>query len=80
MSAMTHLSYHEYDTSSYAGNVATAARGLLKALFAVKPRQAAVVSERDKESFRTLLQRLAADYDRHSPALSAELRFMASRG
>jgi hypothetical protein len=80
MSATTDLSYHEYETTSYVANVATAARGLLKALFAVQPRQEVVVSERSKARSLALMQRLAADYERHSPALSAELRFMASRG
>ena len=80
MSATTHLSYHEYETTSYAANVAAAARGLLKALFAVKPQQEVVVTERSKERSRSLMQRLAADYERHSPSLSAELRYLASRG
>lgn len=78
------LSYHDYDHTSYTSNVATAALGLLKALFAVQPRPAAadgaVVSQRSKEDSRTLLSRMADDYERHSPNLSAELRFMASRG
>lgn len=78
------LSYQDYDQTSYTSNVAAAARGLLKALFAVQPRPAAaadaVVSQRSKESTRSLLARMADDYERHSPNLSAELRFMASRG
>ncbi len=78
------LSYHDYDNTSYTSNVAAAARGLLQALFAVQPRAAAadgaVVSRRNKQDSRTLLLRSADDYERHSPNLSAELRFMASRG
>ncbi|MFA9215828.1 MAG: hypothetical protein ACEQSK_01870 [Sphingomonadaceae bacterium] len=81
MSASNHtLSYHDYNSTSYTSNVIAAARALLQALFAVQPRQAAVVEQCSLEESRSLLTRLADDYERHSPNLSAELRFMASRG
>ena len=80
MSATT----YNYGTTSYTGNVVAAAGNLLKALFAVRP-QAAVAAEpvaaqRNKASNYSWLNELAADCERHSPNLSAELRFMASRG
>lgn len=78
------LTYNNYASAGYFGNVIAAARGLLAALFASQPGAAvateAVVSERSQQATNSYLSRLAADYERHSPALAAELRFMASRG
>jgi len=84
MSATNNLSYNDFATPSYASNVAAAARQLVAALFAVKPQTAAtaepVVSQRNKEDSSWWLNRLANDCEMHSPSLSAELRFFASRG
>lgn len=82
--AHTHLSYNDYTTGGYASNVATAARGLLAALFAVRPHKAskaeAMAAQRQSEATTTYLSRMADDYEHIAPNLSAELRFMASRG
>ena len=84
MSATNNLTYNDFATPSYASNVAAAARQLVAALFAVKPRPAVVadevVSQRQMEASASWLNRLANDCERHSPNLSAELRYMASRG
>jgi hypothetical protein len=85
MSATNNLSYNDFDTTpSYASNVAAAVRQLVAALFAVKPQTAAaaepVVSQRNKQETIWWLTRMANDCERHSPSLSAELRFFASRG
>ncbi|GJJ02677.1 hypothetical protein RugamoR64_32150 [Duganella rhizosphaerae] len=85
MSASNNLTYNDFATPSYASNVANAARQLVAALFAVKPRPAVVVadevvSQRQIEASSSWLNRLANDCERHSPNLSAELRYMASRG
>ena len=85
MSATNNLSYNDYATPSYASNVGAAARQLIAALFAVKPQTVAVadqvVSQRNnKEETIWWLTSMANDAERHSPNLSAELRFMASRG
>ena len=84
MSASNNLTYNDFATPSYASNVAAAARQLVAALFAVKPRPAVaadeVVSQRQQESSADWLNSLANDCERHSPNLSAELRYMASRG
>ncbi|TFW26602.1 hypothetical protein [Duganella callida] len=63
-------------TEGYFSNVAAAARQLFNALFAVQP----VVSQRNKEETIWWLNRLANDCELHSPNLSAELRYFASRG
>lgn len=85
MSASNNLTYNDFATPSYASNVAAAARQLVAALFAVKPRPAVVVadevvSQRQMEASASWLNSLANDCERHSPNLSAELRYMASRG
>ena len=48
------LSYHDYDHTSYTSNVAAAARGLLKALFAVQPRPAAAADAVAERALPTL--------------------------
>lgn len=87
MSATNNLSYNDYATPGYASNVAAAARQLIAALFAVKPQTAAADDEvhaplqrNNKEETIWWLNSMANDAERHSPNLSAELRFMASRG
>ena len=84
MSATNNLTYNDFATPSYASNVAAAVRQLVAALFAVQPQTAVaaepVVSQRNKEETIWWLNRLANDCERHSPNLSAELRFFASRG
>ncbi|WP_332855026.1 hypothetical protein [Duganella sp. S19_KUP01_CR8] len=84
MSAANNLIYIDLTTTRYASNVVAAARQLIAALFAVKPRPAVVadedVSQRQMEASASWLNRLANDCERHSPNLSAELRYMASRG
>ncbi|MBV6321721.1 hypothetical protein [Duganella violaceipulchra] len=84
MSATNNLIYIDLTTTRYASNVAAAARQLIAALFAVKPRPAVaaeeVVSQRQMEASASWMNRLANDCERHSPNLSAELRYMASRG
>lgn len=77
--AHTHLSYNDHAAGGYASNVAQAARGLLAALFAVKPREVQAV-EAQRQGEATYLSRMADDYEHIAPNLSAELRFMASRG
>jgi hypothetical protein len=84
MSATNNLTYNDFATPGYASNVAAAVRQLAAALFAVKPQTAAVaepvVSQRNKEETIWWLNRMAKDCELHSPSLSAELRFFASRG
>jgi len=74
------LTYTEFADTGYLSNVATAARQLLAALLAVKPRSAAVETVVEQPVSTAWLHSLAQDCERHSPNLSAELRFMASRG
>jgi hypothetical protein len=80
----TNLTYNDFENNGYLSNVATAARQLIAALFAVKASPAVVADEvaelRSKEASIYWLNSLANDCERHSPNLSAELRFMASRG
>lgn len=88
MSAANSNLTYDYAATSYASNVAAAARGLLAALFAVKPRPAALaldvadadISQRSKQASSSWLNSLAQECELYSPNLSAELRFMASRG
>jgi hypothetical protein len=83
MSATNNLTYNDFATPGYASNVAAAVRQLVAALFSVKPQTAAaepVVSQRNKEETIWWLNRMAKDCELHSPSLSAELRFFASRG
>ncbi|MQA22905.1 hypothetical protein [Rugamonas rivuli] len=84
MSATNNLIYIDLTSTRYASNVAAAARQLIAALFAVKPRPAVVAEEvvtpRQQESAASWLNSMANDCERHSPNLSAELRYMASRG
>lgn len=82
--AHSNLTYHDDTGTGYAGNVASAARALLAALFAVRPEAAAQAAEaearRASAATSTYLARMADDYEHIAPNLSAELRFMASRG
>ncbi|HEU4845413.1 MAG TPA: hypothetical protein VFT05_14195 [Burkholderiaceae bacterium] len=78
--AHTNLSYNDDAVGGYASNVAQAARGLLAALFAVKPHPAEQAEQAQRYSEATYLSRMADDYEHIAPNLSAELRFMASRG
>ncbi|ELX11217.1 hypothetical protein Jab_2c33210 [Janthinobacterium sp. HH01] len=84
MSATNNLIYIDLTSTRYASNVAAAARQLIAALFAVKPSPAVVaeevVTQRQQESAASWLNSMANDCERHSPNLSAELRYMASRG
>jgi hypothetical protein len=73
MSAMTYTTTND---TGYFANVATAVRQLFAAMFAVQPG----MSQRNKEETIWWLTRMANDCERHSPSLSAELRFFASRG
>lgn len=84
MSATNNLSYNDFATPGYASNVAAAVRQLVAAVFAVKPGNTAaaaepVVSQRSKQETIWWLNRMANDCERHSPSLSAELRFFAAR-
>jgi hypothetical protein len=80
----TNLTYNDFANNGYLSNVAAAARQLMAAVFAVKASPAVVADEVDaqlsKEASISWLNSLANDCDRHSPNLSAELRFLASRG
>lgn len=84
MSATNNMSYNDFATPSYASNVAAAVRQLVAAVFAVKPSAVTaaepVASQRNKDETIWWLNSLANDCERHSPSLSAELRFFASRG
>lgn len=73
MSATTYTTYAE---TGYFANIANAARQLFDAMFAVQP----AVSQRNKEETIWWLNSLANDCELHSPNLSAELRYFASRG
>ena len=73
---MSATTYNTYAATGYFANIATAARQLFAAVFAVQP----VVSQRNKEETIWWLNRLAQDCELHSPNLSAELRYFASRG
>ena len=73
---MSATTYNTFAETGYFANIATAARQLFAAVFAVQP----VVSQRNKEESIWWLNRLAKDSELHSPNLAAELRFLASRG
>ena len=64
--------------STYAQNVGQAFRSLLAALLAVKPQ--APLSPRAVIRDRLAVFQLARQYEKLSPNLAAELRFIASRG
>lgn len=72
---------------AYASNIGRAARSLLEALLgyapAAAPRaqltEAAPASEREKQKGRLEMFRIARQYERLSPGLSAELRSIAAR-
>jgi hypothetical protein len=73
---------------AYAGNIGRAARTLLEALLGYAPSTAAVraplteaapATEREKQKGRLEMFRIAEQYERLSPGLSAELRSIASR-
>ena len=71
--AATSYTYNEAAASnSYVSNVASAARGLMAALLAVKQDAA-----NDKTAL--YLTRMADDYEHIAPSLSAELRVIATR-
>jgi hypothetical protein len=73
---------------SYFVDVSNAARAFAAALFAARERQFVAqevtakpaVSPRAKEKSRLKLFSLAREYEEVAPSLSAELRFLASRG
>lgn len=73
---MSATTYNTFAETGYFANIATAARQLFAAVFAVQP----AVSQRNKEESIWWLNRLAQDSELHSPNLAAELRFLASRG
>jgi hypothetical protein len=73
---MSATTYTHTNDNGYFANVATAVRQLFAAVFAVQPG----MSQRSKEDAVSWLNHLANDCERHSPSLSAELRFFASRG
>jgi len=72
---------------AYAGNIGRAARSLLEALLGyapasatrAQPSEAAPASEREKQKGRLEMFRIAQQYERLSPGLSAELRSIAAR-
>jgi hypothetical protein len=74
--------------NSYGKNLSLAGRAFLAALIGFKPRQSAEpaltrdleISPRDRANNMQFLNRLANEYDSTMPNLSAELRFLASRG
>lgn len=72
---MSATTYNTNVSNSYFSNIATAARQLIAAVFAVQPS----VSQRNKEETIWWLNRMANDCQAHSPSLSAELRHFASR-
>lgn len=73
---MSATTYTTINNNGYFVNVVGAVRQLIAAVFAVKPN----MSQRNKEEAVYELNSLANDCERHSPSLSAELRFLASRG
>jgi hypothetical protein len=77
---MTTLTYDSCAESSYFANIGCAARNLLAALLARKPKQTAEVSQRSKLKDTQTLFQMADQYQAFSPNLASELRFMASRG
>jgi hypothetical protein len=72
---------------AYAGNIGRAVRSLLEALLGYAPAaatraqrtEAAPASEREKQKGRLEMFRIAQQYERLSPGLSAELRSIAAR-
>jgi hypothetical protein len=72
---MSATTYTTTNDTGYFANVATAVCQLFAAVFAVQPG----MSQRNKEDTVSWLNHLANDCERHSPGLSAELRFFASR-
>ena len=64
--------------STYAQNVGYAFRSFVAALFAVKPQPA--LSQRATLRDQLAVFKLARQYEKLSPNLAAELRFIASRG
>jgi hypothetical protein len=74
---MSATTFTQSADTGYFTNVANAVRQLFAAVFAVEQ---PAVSQRNKEETIWWLNSLANDCERHSPNLSAELRFFASRG
>ncbi|NYE63293.1 hypothetical protein FHW58_004521 [Duganella sp. 1224] len=72
---MSATTYTTTAGTGYFANVVNAVRQLFAAVFAVQPG----MSQRNKEETIWWLTRMANDCERHSPGLSAELRFFASR-
>ena len=68
--------------ANYASDVAMAVRQMFAALFGKTPAVAAdeVVAERSANETIWWLSSTANDVEAHSPNLSAELRYVASRG
>lgn len=77
---MTTLTYDTCAESSYFSNIGCAARNLMAAVLARKPKQTAEVSQRSKLKNLEMLFQMADQHQAFSPNLAAELRFMASRG
>lgn len=71
--------YESFAGSAYLGNVFSAIGNLLSALFSGKPAVASA-PKADTSVSNSYLARMADDYEHIAPNLSAELRFMASRG
>ncbi|NRR32046.1 hypothetical protein HSX11_17875 [Oxalobacteraceae bacterium] len=69
----------DFAGASYLSNIVKAIGGLLAAVFAVQPVTAAT-PQADLSVSHAYLSRMANDYEHIAPNLSAELRFMASRG
>ncbi|MES2259838.1 MAG: hypothetical protein V4724_15050 [Pseudomonadota bacterium] len=90
MSTATNLTFHTNTERSYVSNVFGAARALLAALLAVKPRHPAVIAaaaakkaaaaERSKMRDIKDLYELANSCATVSPSMAGELRHLASRG
>jgi hypothetical protein len=80
MTTASNLTFSNHNETSYFANVGRAARGLIVALLAHKPRPVAVVAQRNKQQDLRTLFEMASSQESLSPNLAAELRFMASRG
>lgn len=80
MTTASNLTFNQHNETSYFANVGRAARGLMVALLARKPRPAAVVSQRSKQQDLRTLFEMASSQESLSPNLAAELRIMAARG
>lgn len=68
-----------YAGTSYAENVARAARGLLAAILAITPESRATPAKESRYRSVLSLYRLADSYEASMPSLAQELRAIASR-